>query len=1512
MKTMYEVNQRWIWGLVFILLFTSLQLTLGARSVHAETINVSKDATIYLGGAYDSGYNTSGLIYIGYKNTDYTYAVLQFDLTGVQSFSTAMLDFHTTGTAATIDIFSSNDDGWFDQMEGIPSFDPVPIQDNINGWGSINVDVSAFIEQQRTLDGKATFVIRGGSEGGNYTVTFPDSSSSTGTESHKAKLNITPKSSNADLYRLLVSDGTLDPTFQSSITEYDLAVGHTVDSLTITPTSWHSKSTITVDGSAVNSEQASGSISLDVGENEIEIAVTAEDGTPKSYNLTVTRADNHEPTDIRLSDQEIAENAASGTEVGTLTAVDVDPDDVHTFELVAGEGDYSSFAIEDGVLKTAAVFDYEEKATYTIRVKVTDAALEMFEKNMTVQVTDEEEAPTDISLSGTSVSEAASGALVGTLSATDEDSGDTFEYSLASGAGDADNNRFQIVGDALQTAEALNYENASSHSIRVRATDSSGQTNEEAFTISVMDVNDAPTNLVLTPSEVQENEEIGATVGTVSADDEDGDAITYSLVSGTGDTDNAGFVLNGPLLKTTESFNYEAKTSYSIRVQGEDSSGATVAEALTVTITDVNEPVTGVNLSSLAVDENEAIDTIVGTLTAVDPDAGDSFIYELIAGEGSTDHESFRIDGDQLKTKESFDYEGKTAYSIRVKVTDGAGHEQEASYSIEVSDVEEAPTAIHMSDESVNENAPAETVVGSLSAVDDDAGETFVYSLVSGSGDTDNDRFRIDEDTLLTDEVLDYENQASHSIRVRVTDSEELWFEQVFAIRVIDGNDLPVVTGTTLHGSEDTPLSFSAADYSFNDEDGEALASIHLVSLPEHGVLRLHDSAVTVSEAVYAADLGALVFEPEANWYGTTAFAWQGHDGHALSTSAVDTQLIIASVNDAPVAVDAQITTSVNTAVYGVLKASDVELGDLHYQVAQQGAKGELTITDAETGAYRYTPNYEELGQDTVTFSVYDAGHAFDQGMLMIQIAPAGVADLASLSLDGGELDPVFSKDQLDYGVSVGYAVSSVTVTADVYESHATIDILGTPSTAGTVTHSVSLHVGENEIPVVVTAQDGTTVKTYTVTVDRAAPLIRDDADEQEVSTDTDSPANSEELFTVEQSSENNKLKITLDPEVLQRKLEQEGRGTKVTIPVADRSDSVVGSLSGRMVRQLEDKEAVVEIITPDATYTLPAAQINIGQLSQQFGSDVDLEDIQIEIAINVSTEEMVQIVERSATAGGFTVVAPAVDFTVTGTYKERSVEISRFNAYVERSIQLPTNVDPERITTGIVVESDGTVRHVPTQVQAIDGKWVATIHSLTNSTYSVIYHEKTFRDVEQHWAGEIIDEMGSRMIVGGVDAERFLPEAEITRAEFAAILVRGLGLKEIESDAAFTDVELADWYSGAVATAEAYSLIQGYSDGTFRPMDRITRQEAMVILSRAMQLTKLTEKLPATSTDGLLSPYEDRSQLAGWAADGVVHVLLAGITSGRSETELALEANITRAEVAVMVHRLLQKSGLI
>jgi len=279
--------------------------------------------------------------------------------------------------------------------------------------------------------------------------------------------------------------------------------------------------------------------------------------------------------------------------VGTLSSVDPDAGNTHTYTIQAG-GNGNLFNISGANLRTSQSFNYESATSYTVTIRSTDNGGLFYDKTFTINVNNVNETPYGLNFSGSIPENSATGTTVGTVTTLDVDSGDTFTYSLVDTANYPDNNSFTITsGGVLKSAAVFNFESKSSYSIKVRTTDAGGLTFDGVLTVSVTNVNEAPTNLALSSSSISENVPTGTTIGTLSSTDPDsGDTFTYSLVDGGSYPDNASFSISGSSLRSAVVFNFESKSSYSIRVRTTDAGGLTYDKTLTITITNVTISVT--------------------------------------------------------------------------------------------------------------------------------------------------------------------------------------------------------------------------------------------------------------------------------------------------------------------------------------------------------------------------------------------------------------------------------------------------------------------------------------------------------------------------------------------------------------------------------------------------------------------------------------------------------------------------------------------------------------------------------------------------------------------------------------------------------------------------------------------------------------------------------------------------------------------------------------------------------
>ena len=173
------------------------------------------------------------------------------------------------------------------------------------------------------------------------------------------------------------------------------------------------------------------------------------------------------------------------------------------------------------------------------------------------------------------------------------------------------------------------------------------------------------------------------------------------------------------------------------------------------------------------------------------------------------------------------------------------------------------------------------------------------------------------------------------------------------------------------------------------------------------------------------------------------------------------------------------------------------------------------------------------------------------------------------------------------------------------------------------------------------------------------------------------------------------------------------------------------------------------------------------------------------------------------------------------------------------------------------------------------------------------------FSDIVNHWARNDIEEMAAKGIVFGVDDNRFEPDRPVTRAEFAAIISRGLNISTGSGE--FKDVASTDWFSQSVYAAANAGLIVGY-DGYFRPDDLITREEMAVIIAKAYAYRG------KTAGGGGVDKFIDKGDISQWAYGYVDAVTTEGLVFGKTVDTFVPKDIATRAETTSLIKRLLEK----
>lgn len=181
---------------------------------------------------------------------------------------------------------------------------------------------------------------------------------------------------------------------------------------------------------------------------------------------------------------------------------------------------------------------------------------------------------------------------------------------------------------------------------------------------------------------------------------------------------------------------------------------------------------------------------------------------------------------------------------------------------------------------------------------------------------------------------------------------------------------------------------------------------------------------------------------------------------------------------------------------------------------------------------------------------------------------------------------------------------------------------------------------------------------------------------------------------------------------------------------------------------------------------------------------------------------------------------------------------------------------------------------------------------ALTVMAFALQATALAFPDVGDHWGKDWIVYGVDNGYLNGYPDGTFKPDAPVTRAEFAAIINRALGITG-RDDADFTDVDKDEWYAADVERAVYAGLINGYEDGSFRPDNHISREEAAAVLSRLV--TPAVEK-------GDVSVFKDASDIDDWAKDAVAAVTAKKLFGGDQFGMITPKGELTRAEAAKLL----------
>ena len=520
--------------------------------------------------------------------------------------------------------------------------------------------------------------------------------------------------------------------------------------------------------------------------------------------------------------------------------------------------------------------------------------------------------------------------------------------------------------------------------------------------------------------------------GQLTASDADGDAVTWSA-------DTTGVYGTLTLDPVTGAWSYslnpndpdtialaEGDTGTEIfNITADDGNGGTDSTTITITVHGANDaPVidAALNGAVFTIDEEELIDADGSEVSEIlaayvrDVDS-DTVSLKLTMTYGTNENgatppaETIDVTpGQPFAFTPATDFAGSIIVSVLA--IDAKGATSSSAFTLNVTNVNDAPTDLVYGTLAVDEDATGGESTGAIpNVVDADAADTHTYALLDDAGG----RFVIDANTgaitVAAGAAFDHETEASVDLIVKVTDAAGASYSKPVTVAINDVNDAPEgsATAVLVDGAEDTPYVVSAADLliGITDQDGDALSIVGLAA--DRGTVEDNGD-------------GTYTITPEANYNGTVNLSYTVTDGTASIAATQNFQLV--PVNDAPTGPETGVLVDGEEDIAYVIDAAELLAGftDLDSDTLSVGTiSADIgTVTDNLDGTFTLTTPADYSGTVTVSYSVVDDAGGSAAATRSVYLAPVndapraetdfgpvsiGEDDITAINLLGGFVD---------------------------------------------------------------------------------------------------------------------------------------------------------------------------------------------------------------------------------------------------------------------------------------------------------------------------------------------------------------------------------------------------------------------------------------------------------------------------------------------------------------------------
>lgn len=409
-------------------------------------------------------------------------------------------------------------------------------------------------------------------------------------------------------------------------------------------------------------------------------------------------------------------------------------------------------------------------------------------------------------------------------------------------------------------------------------------------------------------------------------------------------------------------------------------------------------------------------------------------------------------------------------------------------------------------------------------------------------------------------------------------------------------------------------------------------------------------------------------------------------------------------------------------------------------------------------------------------------------------------------------------------------------------------------------------------------------------------------------------PSNSDKV--TEQSDGYAIRRVTLRDGLLQKALDQLVKSKdamkKLLLKETENSGLQV-ELSGKAAASIQQiKDTVISLTVGKNAVEVPSYLFDVEQIAKEW--QVKPEDLLVKLSLKPLSPSDSKQLEEQAMSSGFTLAGDALRFEMIVTSGNRQQQIGdKNNTNLLQRMTIPGTPDFNKLTGIVIDRVTGEAVFAPTTFTIDNGQTVAVVRSNGSGITAIVQADKQFADMAKHWAEGDVNLLASKLLIKGVTAAEFEPEAPVTRVQLAVMLSRALGLAQNPNTSlSFGDVTQSDWFYNQIAASLQAGLLEGYEDGTLKPNDPVTREQMAVMIARALHFMHKETQIANSRAEQILARFGDKAAMDDWAAEAIVQCVEAGIMQGITESDFGASEGATRAQAAVTLVRFLKVSQLI